>query len=60
MDRHAHFVGTPLEWFAMWRGQPLGLSDLDLVHTPQPGNHAKQIRRALDRCPHEWSDTEDT
>ena len=29
--------------------------------TPRnPGNHAKQIRRALDRCPHEWSDTEAT
>lgn len=24
------------------------------------GNHAKQIHRALDRCPHEWSDTEHT
>ena len=37
MDRHAHFVGTPLGCFAMWRDQPLGLSDLDLVHAPQPG-----------------------
>jgi hypothetical protein len=28
------------------------LHRIDLVHTENPGNHAKQIHRTVDRCPH--------
>ena len=34
---------------------------ISIWSTPRnPGNHANQIRRALDRCPHDWSHTKDT
>ena len=36
MDRHAHVIGSPLGCHALRRGQPLRMSDLDLVHAPQP------------------------
>ncbi|MBC8194444.1 MAG: hypothetical protein H8E69_01600 [Actinobacteria bacterium] len=32
---------------------------ISIWSTPRnPGNHARQIRRSIDRCPHEWPDRE--
>jgi len=34
---------------------------ISIWSTPRsPDTHAKQIRRALNRCPHDWFKTEDT